>query len=993
MNRIYRLVWNHISNTWVCCAENAKGRSKSSSGRASRVVSTMAAVLASTALLTPWAQAGPTGGQVTAGSGSIAQTGQNGSTNTTINQGSQSLAINWQSFGIASNESVNFVQPNAAAIALNRVVGQDPSQILGSLSANGQVFILNPSGVLFGAGSQVNVGGLVASTQNLSDADFMAGKYSFSGASGSNASVVNQGTLTAKSGGYIALLAPEVRNQGVISARLGTALLAAGDKVTLQINNGSLLSFNIDQGALKALVDNKQLVVADGGQVFMSAKAADALSTAVVNNSGIIEARTVENVSGTIKLIGDMQVGTVNVGGTLDASAPSSGHGGKGGFIETSAAHVKIADSTKVTTQSANGLSGTWLIDPVDFTIAATGGDMTGAALSGNLAGGNVTIQSSTGASGTAGNVNVNDSVSWAANTLTLNAQNNININSAMNGSGTASLALQYGQGALAAGNTSTYKVNAPVNLPAGNNFSTLLGSDGAVVNYTVLTSLGAAGSSTATDLQGMNGNLGGNYVLGADIDASATSTWNTGAGFIPVGNTTPGFWFRGKFDGLGHSISGLTINRPSQSEVALFGRTYGSSLIQNVGLINATVTGGDNGGGLGNDAVLVGNNYGTVNGSYATGSVSGTANGVGGLVGRNSGGLVSNSYANVNVTNRANSVAGGLVGSNYGTVRNSYATGSTSGGFRGGLAGYNGGTISHSAWNSAINASGFGLAYGTQTSDVGLTTAQMQQSANFGTWDLTNIWVVYDGHSNPLLRSFMTPLTVTVGNTSKNYDATVYSGSAPSVTYSATPDVRLLGTLAVGGTATSAVNAGTYTNTGSGLYSTSQQGYAVTYVDGALTIAQKALTITGSSAANKTYDGTTLISVTPGTLSGFVGIETVSVGSSTGSFSNKNAGTGKTVTASHTLANGSNGGLASNYSITETLNADITPKALTVSATGVNKVYDGGNVASVILRDNRVAGDVLSLSDTSASFADKNVGTAKAVSVSGISVAGTDAG
>ena len=464
MNRIYRLVWNHVTNAWVCCAETAKGRGKSSSGRKSRTVG----ALVGSAFLASAALAAPVGGQVSAGSGTILQSG----TNTTINQGSQNLAINWQSFGIASNESVKFIQPNSSAIALNRVTGQSSSQILGSLTANGQVFIINPNGVLFGTGAQVNVGGLVATTLSLSDADFMAGKTSFSGTGGS---VVNQGTLTAAQGGYIALLAPQVSNQGIISATLGTALLAAGNKVTLILNNGSLLGYSIDQGALNALAENKQLIQADGGLVFLTAKAADALSLAVVNNTGVIEARTIQNQSGVIKLLGDMQVGTVNVGGTLDASAPvgaaSAENGGNGGFIETSAAHVHVANDVKVTTLATNGMTGTWLIDPVDFTIAATGGDMTGAAVTAALATTDFTILSSSGThGGTAGDVNVNDAVSWAAHLLTLNAYNNININAAMNASGTASLALIFGQGTGASGNTSNIitGANGVVNLPAG---------------------------------------------------------------------------------------------------------------------------------------------------------------------------------------------------------------------------------------------------------------------------------------------------------------------------------------------------------------------------------------------------------------------------------------------------------------------------------------------------------------------------------------------
>lgn len=406
---------------------------------------------------------------------------------------------------------MRFNQPNATAIALNRVLGQDPSQILGNLSANGQVFILNPNGVLFDTGSQANVGGLVASTLSLSDADFMAGNNTFSNG-GTAGAVVNRGTLTAAQGGYIALLAPEVRNEGVISATLGTALLAAGDKVTLTPNNGSLLSYSIDQGALNALADNKHLIQADGGQVFMSAKAANALSTAMVNNTGIIEARTVQNVAGVIMLMGDMQVGTVNVGGTLDASAPN---GGNGGFIETSAAHVKVANDAKVTTAAPNGNSGTWLIDPVDFTIAASSGDITGAALGTLLDSNNITIQTATGtntptnlygSTGTNGDIHVNDAVSWSTNnTLTLDAFRNININQSITATGASGkLALLYGQGStdgVIGGVTSAYNVNAPVNLRAGPNFSTKLGSTGTVKGYTVITSLGLAGRATSADL------------------------------------------------------------------------------------------------------------------------------------------------------------------------------------------------------------------------------------------------------------------------------------------------------------------------------------------------------------------------------------------------------------------------------------------------------------------------------------------------------------
>lgn len=147
----------------------------------------------------------------------------------------------------------------------------------------------------------------------------------------------------------------------------------------------------------------------------------------------------------------------------------------------------------------------------------------------------------------------------------------------------------------MAAGNTSMYNVLAPVNLSAGNNFSTELGSNGVTTNYTVITSLGAAGSVTTTDLQGMSGNLTGHYALGANFDASATSGWNAGAGFAPIGLIAGPSNFTGNFDGLGHTINGLTIARPLADNVGLFGYVVstGGAMLKNVTLAGGGVTGG----------------------------------------------------------------------------------------------------------------------------------------------------------------------------------------------------------------------------------------------------------------------------------------------------------------------------------------------------------------------------------------------------------------
>lgn len=154
--------------------------------------------------------AAPHGGVVTTGNASI---NQNGNT-TTINQTTQKTTINWQGFSIGSQETVNFVQPNTASIALNRVVGNERSVISGALNANGQVWILNSNGVLFTQGARVNTSGILATTRNLSDEAFNNSHYSFSG--NSNADIINLGTIHVDSGSYAVLAGSHVRNGGTI---------------------------------------------------------------------------------------------------------------------------------------------------------------------------------------------------------------------------------------------------------------------------------------------------------------------------------------------------------------------------------------------------------------------------------------------------------------------------------------------------------------------------------------------------------------------------------------------------------------------------------------------------------------------------------------------------------------------------------------------------------------------------------------------------------
>ena len=204
-------------------------------------------VLTTTALIALGAApaaGGPEGGTVVGGAATIQ--GQGGPA-VIVNQSSPSAIINWNTFNIRANESVRFNQPSSSSTVLNRVTGgQGPSEIMGTLTANGRVFIINRDGVLFGPGSVVNTAGFLATTSDIKNADFMAGRYNFNIPGRPDASIVNQGRITATSGGFAALVAPGVRNSGTITATLGTVALASGNSFTLDIYGDKLITLAVD---------------------------------------------------------------------------------------------------------------------------------------------------------------------------------------------------------------------------------------------------------------------------------------------------------------------------------------------------------------------------------------------------------------------------------------------------------------------------------------------------------------------------------------------------------------------------------------------------------------------------------------------------------------------------------------------------------------------------------------------------------------------------
>ena len=343
MNRCYRLVFNKATQVWQVVSEIAKSHSKS----AAVVMLPVSMLLAANVWADVAVNALPTGGNVVAGQSNITQSGNQ----LNIQQTTQKSIINWNTYNIGTNATVNYVQPNASAISLNRVVGQDPSQILGKLTANGQVWLINSNGVLFGKGAQVNVGGLVASTLNIADDDFLNSNYHFTGNTGS---VVNMGSIVANNGGYVAMLAPEVRNEGIVSALQGNASLVAGDAITLDFNGNGLINVQVDSANINTLVENKHLIKVGGGQVLMGTRVADGLITSVINNSGRIEANTMVSEGGIVRLTGAKTV--INSG---EISAISSGN--KGGTVHLLGENVGMFSNSSVNVSGKTG-GGTILV-------------------------------------------------------------------------------------------------------------------------------------------------------------------------------------------------------------------------------------------------------------------------------------------------------------------------------------------------------------------------------------------------------------------------------------------------------------------------------------------------------------------------------------------------------------------------------------------------------------------------------------------------------
>jgi len=316
--------------------------------------------LLSLAVIAGIASANPQGGTVVAGNVNINPTDSSGKM--VIDQSSNRAIVNWNSFSIGSNEAVRINQPGADSVHLSRVVGQDPSQILGELSSNGKVFLINPNGIMFGQGAKVDTAGLVASTLNIKDEDFLNSHYHFQQGNTPAGVISNYGRLsTIGSNQLISLIAPQIKNEGIINAELGQVYLGAGTEATLTIGNNELLGYSLteplvvmnQQGQLVQITQsNMGQILANGGQVYITAAGAHEILNNVVNMDGVVEANSMQDRHGEIVMYA--KAGNAQVSGSLQAQ------GGKIGVFADN--RVTLTDSSQLDVSSTTGNAGSILV-------------------------------------------------------------------------------------------------------------------------------------------------------------------------------------------------------------------------------------------------------------------------------------------------------------------------------------------------------------------------------------------------------------------------------------------------------------------------------------------------------------------------------------------------------------------------------------------------------------------------------------------------------
>nr|WP_314487130.1 YDG domain-containing protein [uncultured Pseudomonas sp.] len=1023
MNHVYRLIWSPAHQALIAVSELTLGPGKKSLRKLSLGVMAVASVA------TPLAQAGPQGGEITAGNGSISQAGAT----TTITQGSQNLSVNWQSFNTSSAESVKFVQPSTSAVAVNRIADANPTQFFGQLDANGKVYLVNPNGIVFGAGSQVNVGALVASTLDISDRALSAPTQTFSGSG--TGTVVNQGNIATKQGGYVAFVGNKVENQGTIKTPGGATALGAGSEVTLSFTGDKLVNLQVDKSTLQGLAQNGGLIQADGGAVVMSAGAKDAVLASVVNNTGIVQARSVQNVNGTIvlgggaesvvsnsgtldasgrnpgetggvvKVLGDTvnleahssidvsadlaggmalvggnflgagpernaKTVSVTAGSTLKADALGQGKGGKvavwsdgsttfegaisaragqrggdGGAVETSGKRLKVGAAATVDTSAAQGRTGEWLLDPQDLRIGGFSGeayDIGYDQITQALETSNVTIKTGQNVSCTVvacgpgvsgnGDIILQDGIaigSWSSST-TLTLSALRNVQ--FQGNAVIDASGGGGNIVLRADNT-------------GTGIGTIdLGRNGAVYADTGSVDFyyNPTFYSRPTDYAGLvDPDNGNNQVNAANFKAYMLVNFTAN-----VASKT--------YDGTAAtSISNITGRGSLPSDAFFdFSRASVAFADQNAGTGKAvTISGVNIGGGGASKYAVNGLDSLTADIFKADALLTGIAANSKTYDGTTLATLSGSAVASGIVAGDAVAVAGSGMGSTFDSK--------------------NVGTL------KPVNVTGYTLT-----------------GASAGNYNL----VLPTGLSAEITPASLQVVGIAAAD--KVYDSTT------GATLSGTATVAALGSdvVAVTGTGIGTFASKNVANnqavsvTGYTLSGADAGNYSIVQPTGlSAAITRASLTLSGVSAADKVYDGTTAATLTGTAAVAALGSDDVSVGGTgSASFFDKNAGADKAVDVSGYALGGLDAG---NYELVQPagLTASIGKADLALSGiVANNKTYDGTTAATLsgTASVSPIGSDVVAVTGSaSGNFLDKNAGVGKAVSVSGFTLAGADAG
>lgn len=631
----------------------------------------------------------PTNGVVSAGQAAIAQSGNQ----MTVTQSSQRAVINWQTFDVGAQAKVEFKQPDANASTLNRVASPTASMIKGAVNANGQVVIVNPNGVVIGKGAEVNTGGLVASTLDIADQAFMqpGGKLTFTG--GQTGKVVNKGKITVNNlDGYVALMAPEVRNEGVIVARMSQSnavALASGQQVTLSFSDNKLTGVTVDASLINSLIENKRLIQTEGGQIVIAANSAADLKTSVVRNTGTLVADTALEQGGKISLVAS----SVYQAGVI--SADGNGAVANGGFVSILGDNITLASGSTTTAKgTANGGQVNIGTSSVRFTTNADGTRSN--IVANNLAKTvsvetNALVDVSSTNKGNGGEINV-----WSSQQTSVAGNFNA-MGGKFGGNGgtieTSSL------GTLSVAATTVANASAPM----GNKGNWLLDPDGLTIDASTAKALSAA-LATANVTVAVQGDLtvASNAVIStATVSASNTSTTNASNNSVLTLNASGALTNNGSVSlGQGANLV-LNANSVNLASGSVTNANQVTATAQSISATGSVTSSGGSTGSvnlLANSIVVAGNvsangsssgsgstsnsgtNFGSNSGSNS-GSGAGSSSGSGSGSGSNSGSSGSGSSTNSNSSNSSTSGSSTSGSNSSSTSQSNTSTGRSSSG------------------------------------------------------------------------------------------------------------------------------------------------------------------------------------------------------------------------------------------------------------------------------------------------------------------------